>query len=99
MNTSTVEFNFGLVVKVEIDTPMLVWAINYHKIHFNIPYHKLSKTRLMKFLKDQISMFGTRHDSLFGCNYDQDKIESDEFKKIEKAMERIFDRSNHKGLI
>lgn len=98
-NQSTVEFNFGLVIKVQIDTPMLIWAIQYQKTMHNIPYHKISKTRLISFLKDQIGMFGTNGDSLFGSSYDPDEISAEDFTKIEKAMERIFDRSNYKGLI
>jgi hypothetical protein len=98
-NESTVEFDFGLVVKVHIDTQILIWAINYQKTILGVPYHKLSKTRLMKFLKDQIGMFGTNGDSLFGSSYNPDEISAEDFAKIEKAMTRIFDRSNHKGLI
>jgi len=98
-NESTVQFDFGLVIKVHIDTPMLIWAINYQKTIHGVPYHKLSKTRLISFLKDQIGMFGTNGDSLFGSTYDPDEISAEDFAKIEKAMERIFDRSNHKGLL
>lgn len=86
------DVNYGLVIKVHIDTEILVFAI-YYQVHIlGVAPKKISRSGLNKFLKEQINIFGTSHDSLFGTSYEDNlaRLSDTEYRVIENCIERIF---------
>ena len=90
MSRKTIEITYGLRITHTVTESHLVWALHYLKDIKNIPYHKVSRSKLNDFIKGQMLEFGERLESLAGSSYDEDAIPDDEYAKIMKAIDRIF---------
>lgn len=83
------DVTYGLVVKHSVDTDILIWAIWYQRVVLGIPYKKISKSSLNKFLKHQMYQFGCG-EFLVGTSWTDEEISDDTYTNIENTINRIF---------
>ena len=91
MIRKTIQITYGMRITHTITESHLIWALHYFKDVKNIPYHKVSRSALNEFLKNQMLEFGERLESLAGSSYDEDQIPDEDYAKIMKQIEKLFE--------
>jgi hypothetical protein len=82
--------HFEIGIKQSIDTYTLVWAMNYLYVHHQVPYGKVTKKKLIEFLRNQMAQFGNADEFLYGTNYSEDDIDPDDMERIQKRLMYLF---------